>query len=154
MSALSYVMVIKTEEFVSGSLVVTEWSLEFNIISTHFEVGWPAVMAVTVFGQEWVDVDAFFVIRNILLEVCLPTVYTNQLVLLDVNQDILRQTQMHKSINASLEFFHQFSLLSVIGEVSENEAFLRIRAQSEELQRDLFLQEGISIAIVDHRLDL
>lgn len=94
-------MVIETEKLILGWLVAFKFLFELDGVATFWDVAWATVVAVSILGDEGVDVDTSLTVMDFLSVVLAAAVMALQLVLFDVNQDIIRETHMNESVDST-----------------------------------------------------
>ena len=95
------------------------------------------------------NVNTVLFVDHIIFIVNLSAVTASNLGLLNINEDLIWQVYMHKSVQSTAVLFKEFSFLQLIGEVNEHTALLSSRAQTQQLDGNLLLDDSITVSSSD-----
>jgi hypothetical protein len=116
---------------VLGVLVVGKLFLEADRVTGMVDVGAATVDTVPILGDERLNADVVLWVVDLLSEVLPAAIVAAVLVLLNIDQDLIRHAQMHERADTVLVLLQVLGLGQILGVVSENEASLGMGAQSQ-----------------------
>jgi len=111
-------VVIETKQLITVALIVLEFSLKGDRVTSVHNIRRTAIDTVTVLGRhESLDVDAVLFVMNCFTVVYATTISACVLVLFDIDKDIVRETQMNEGIQSTAIGLERLSFSSVGWEI-------------------------------------
>jgi hypothetical protein len=105
-------------------------------------------------GHELFNTNLMLMGKDIVFVIKAIAISAPVLGLLNIDQDLVGESQMHEWVHSSSVFFQKFCLCDVAGVVCKNEAILCSSSQSEQLEHNLFFANSFLISCVYHVLYL
>lgn len=116
------------------------------------DVSRSTIVAVTVLGVERLNADTILDADYVGGEVLSAAVIALVLGLLDCRRGLGGDSQVHTGVHSTSVLLQHFNLEHVSGEVDEDESFSGCVIESEELERDLLLDQAVLVALLEHAL--
>ena len=128
------VVIVESKELVLALLVCFQFSLKGNGITSVCDVWGSTVNAMTVIGRhEWINEYTVLFILNLLRIVKATAILALVLVLLNVNQNIIREAHMNESVNSTAICLKALSFSNVAWEICKYETVLCLWTQTKKL---------------------
>ena len=135
-------------------MIDLELLLESLRVRTWHKVVRARRIAVAVFRDELLDTNTVLLVNDSIFVVVLVTVWAVDFGFFDIDEDFVRERNVHECVEAATVLLKELRLVDLDGEVDEDHAVLSSWRESQKLQRDLLPDQFLLIARAHQLCDL